>query len=675
MAYRILASKLGYSCPQSSWDEAMKWKLDCIGADAGSMDFGPYYLGSGACYFPPQSLRHDFSMLLAAALRQDCPLLIGTLGTTGARRQVEAMLVIIKDVLAAHGVRDLPVAVISSDVDASLLLGRVDALRPLGRMPRLTEDAVAKSVMVSQMGVAPYITALEEGARIVLGGRSCDVAIFAADPIRRGIDPGLAFQAAHILECGAIACDPGSASDYLIADFRDDGGVVFTPPNQERKATIYSISAHALYEENHPSLQFYPEGVLDMRTTRYFQDGERSAGFREPAFYTSPLSVKIEGSMPVGKRRLSLFTLAADPATLPPRLLEGRLVYGYNAVETTPVPPGEREIGIVIRVTAKQEEQASALASILKGFLLHLGYPGRITTAGNLAFPLSPGEFSPETAVGGDHTTLVVAGSREPLFIDQTETLFTMVRDLARMDYPELAAACQTEFLVFDAKTPLMLVDTIAATDAAAVRLHGLTLEELAPYRAKDGFAALNMPLGETYVWSVYHLWHDQAAIEASLFPIRLYSVTGRDWTLTKACQPRYASIGAPAPGPIDERTIDVIEDRPPAGQPRGTRPLREMVKVLRSKDAGINTITYDIFFKTPEDYAQALASGVFHKKAVAALLGIAEEDMLGTYRADACYAIKIARFRAMISGTPGSPDVFGAQQQMRIETMLVPVF
>lgn len=613
-------------------------------------------------------------MLLAAALRQDCPLLIGTLGTTGARRQVEAMLVIIKDVLAEHGVRDLPVAVISSDVDASLLLGRVDALRPLGRMPRLTEEAVAKSVMVSQMGVAPYITALEEGARIVLGGRSCDVAIFASDPIRRGIDPGLAFQAAHILECGAIACDPGSASDYLIAEFRDNGDVVFTPPNKERKATIYSISAHALYEENHPSLQFYPEGVLDMRSTRYFQDGERSAGFREPAFYTSPLSVKIEGSMPVGKRRLSLFALAADPATLPARLREGRLIYGYNAVETTPVPSGEREIGIVIRVTAKEEGQAAALASILKGFLLHLGYPGRITTAGNLAFPLSPGEFSPESTDGA-HTTLVVAGSREPLFIDQTDTLFTMIRDLAQMDYPELAAACQAEFLVFDATNPLMLVETIADTDEEAIRLHALALEELATYRDKSGFAALNVSLGETYVWSVYHLWHDQAAIEASLFPIRLHSVTGRDWTLTKECQPRYAPMGTPPPGPIDERTIDVIEDRPPAGQPRGTRPLREMVKVLRSKDAGINTITYDIFFKSPEDYAQALASNVFHKKAVAALLGISEEDMLGTYRADACYAIKIARFRAMVSGTPGSPDVFGAQQHMRIETMLVPVY
>ena len=674
MAYRILASKLGYSCPQSSWDEAMKWKLDCIGADAGSMDFGPYYLGSGACYFPPQSLRHDFSMLLTAALRQDCPLLIGTLGTTGARRQMEVMLAFIKEILAEHGVRDLPVAVISSDVDAKLLLGHVDALRPLGRMPRLTEEAVAKSVMVSQMGVAPYITALEEGARIVLAGRSCDVAIFAADPIRRGIDPGLAFQAAHILECGAIACDPGSASDYLIAEFRDDGGVVFTPPNQDRKATIYSISAHALYEENHPSLQFYPEGVLDMRTTRYFQDGERSAGFREPAFYTSPLSVKIEGSMPVGKRRLSLFALAADPASLPAHLREGRLIYGYNAVETTPVPAGEREIGIVIRVTAKEAEQAAALASILKGFLLHLGYPGRITTAGNLAFPLSPGEFSPETA-DDTHTTLVVAGSREPLFIDQTDTLFAMVRNLAQMDYPELAAACQAEFLVFDAKTPLMLVDTIAATDEEAIRLHGQALAELAPYRAKDDFAALNVPLGETSVWSVYHLWNDQTAIAASLFPVRLYSVSGRDWTLNKELQPRYAPLGTPAPGPLDERAIDVIEDRPLASQPRAMRPLREMVKVLRSKDAGINTITYDIFFKTPEDYAQALASGVFHKKAVAARLGIAEEDMLGTYRADACYAIKIARFRAMISGTPGSPDVFGAQQHMRIETMQVPVY
>lgn len=41
MSYRILASKLGYSCPESSWEEAMKMKIDLIGADAGSMDPAP----------------------------------------------------------------------------------------------------------------------------------------------------------------------------------------------------------------------------------------------------------------------------------------------------------------------------------------------------------------------------------------------------------------------------------------------------------------------------------------------------------------------------------------------------------------------------------------------------------------------------------------------------------
>jgi len=127
---------------------------------------------------------------------------------------------------------------------------------------------VQQSAIVAQMGIAPFIKALEMGAQVVLAGRACDVAIFAADPVRRGLDPGLAYHAGHVLECGAIACDPGSASDGLIAEFRDDQSVVFTPPNPMRKATVYSIAAHSLYEEDHPALQYYPEGVSTYEHTQ-----------------------------------------------------------------------------------------------------------------------------------------------------------------------------------------------------------------------------------------------------------------------------------------------------------------------------------------------------------------------------------------------------------------------
>lgn len=39
------------------------------------------------------------------------------------------------------------------------------------------------------------------------------------------------------------------------------------------------------------------------------------------------------------------------------------------------------------------QEQADTLVSVTRSTLLHYGYPGRISTAGNLAFPFSPSDI------------------------------------------------------------------------------------------------------------------------------------------------------------------------------------------------------------------------------------------------------------------------------------------
>jgi hypothetical protein len=110
----------------------------------------------------------------------------------GGSSGVAFTLDIIKEIFDEDGVRGIKVAVISGDVEGKLLLGHLDELKPLGKMPQLSEFEVSKSVLVSQMGIATYVTALEEGAQIILAGRSCDVAIFAADAVRRGFEVGLA---------------------------------------------------------------------------------------------------------------------------------------------------------------------------------------------------------------------------------------------------------------------------------------------------------------------------------------------------------------------------------------------------------------------------------------------------------------------------------------------------
>ena len=144
------------------------------------------------------------------------------------------------------------------------------------------------------MGIHPLITALESGAQFILAGRSCDIALFASDMIRRNIDAGLAYHVGHVLECGALACDPGSPSDCLVAEIYDDGSAIFTAPNPARRCTAYSIAAHSLYEESHPQLQYYPEGILVMEKTQFFSRDGRSAGIRNSRFVHSGKAMALE---------------------------------------------------------------------------------------------------------------------------------------------------------------------------------------------------------------------------------------------------------------------------------------------------------------------------------------------------------------------------------------------
>jgi hypothetical protein len=87
------------------------------------------------------------------------------------------------------------------------------------------------------------------------------------------------------------------------------------------------------------------------------------------------------------------------------RLLEGEpvrgalytRVYGKNGVMGALEPlkdAAAHELGIVIEAIAPTQAQADSLCGLFRSTLLHYGYPGRISTAGNLAFPFSPSDMA-----------------------------------------------------------------------------------------------------------------------------------------------------------------------------------------------------------------------------------------------------------------------------------------
>ncbi|MCJ7594089.1 MAG: DUF4387 family protein, partial [Desulfobacterales bacterium] len=655
--------------PEESFSAAMKLKLDLIAADAGSMDPGPYYLGTGTSYVERATLKKDFFMMMKGAMAQDCPLILGSCGMAGDTPNLMFMVDIAKEVFGELGVKNLKVALIDSHVPDEVLLGGVEDLVSLGRMGPVSERDIMECRKVAQMGIAPFIKALEEGARVILAGRSCDVAIFAADPIRRGMNVALSYHAGHILECGAIACDPGSASDCLIAEFTDDDRVVFFPPNPARKATTYSIAAHSLYEEDHPSLQFYPEGVLSLGKCNYFPAGDRSAGIQGSTFFKKPLTIKIEGSKKVGERVISVLP-CREFNSIP----EGYPVYGRNGVDADPAGETENEMGLIIKAKSKSEEIAKNLLGLWKGLFLHYGYEGRRSTAGNLAFPLSPSQVTYQDK-DGTYVSFVVAGTRDPFFQEKFASIREEIGRRVQKDYPEMAGQGTVEISLGDRQAPWLYLETVAESREEASVRHREELERIEAFVDHGREALREIYAGECFEWGIYHLFTNGDAIQKRLFPVSLFSWNGSDLEPLKQVQPEYEPLGVEEWKEVNPDEVDALD--PPKVGPKSSkkvRPLVEAARIIRSKNAGINKITYDVFFRSREEYRKALDSGCFVKEEMARLLRVPPDRIMGVFRADSCFAIKITLHREILSGSRGDRDLFGAQQHVRLMNMNIPV-
>lgn len=104
------------------------------------------------------------------------------------------------------------------------------------------------------------------------------------------------------------------------------------------------------------------------------------------------------------------------------------------------------------------------------------------------------------------------------------------------------------------------------------------------------------------------------------------------------------------------------------------TRKLSELAKTIRSKNAGTDKITFDIIFRERAEYDLVRKSGAVTKARMAALYRIPEARITDFVEYDPAFAIKFTVLRERPSGSPGDPDIFGAQQYAPLLDIAVPV-
>lgn len=90
---------------------------------------------------------------------------------------------------------------------------------------------------------------------------------------------------------------------------------------------------------------------------------------------------------------------------------------------------------------------------------------------------------------------------------------------------------------------------------------------------------------------------------------------------------------------------------------------LNQLAKTIRSKNAGVNKITFDIIFKDRETYDAVKRSGALTRESVCNLYRIPEERISDFVEYDPGLAIKFTIYRQRSSGFAGDGDIFGAQQ------------
>ena len=408
---------VGYGFPEESFLAGVALKPDLIACDAGSTDPGPYYLGSGIPFTNATAVKRDMTLMLKAACSLHIPLVIGSCGGAGADVHLNREVEILREIAKEQNL-SFKLAVISAEFDHDTLVGYLQAgqIEKLGPAPEITEEAIRSSThIVAQMGMEPIMKALDDGAQVVLCGRCYDPAAFAAPAVRLGYDKALALHLGKILECAAICATPGSGSDCIMGYLGEDYFCV-EPLSPERKCTPLSVSAHTLYEKSNPYILPGPGGHLDLYNCTFTAESDRRVRVTGTRYIEEAIpSVKLEGTCASGYRTISIcgnrdpiFISQVDAILEDLKVRTAAnlsadfayqldfIVYGKNGVMGQLEPVREitsHEIGIIIDCVADTQEHASAVCSVARSTLLHYGYPGRIATAGNLAFPFSPSDI------------------------------------------------------------------------------------------------------------------------------------------------------------------------------------------------------------------------------------------------------------------------------------------
>jgi hypothetical protein len=398
---------------ESFWIGA-KTKPDYYCCDSGSDDIGPVPLGVDKCVSHKEWQKHDLELMLLASREQGVPMIIGSAGDTGTNSRVDMYVGMIRDLAKKHHMKKFKLAYFYSEVDKEYLRKKMESGEVVegldGRSNLTIEELDKTNRIVAVAGVHPFIKALEMGADIIIGGRSSDVAVFAAAGIREDFPESISYYTGKVLECASFCCEPYGAKETIIGTLTKDD-VKVTAMNPAQRCTIASVAGHAMYERSNPYFEYVAGGMMDMRECVYEQYDEKTCRITGAKFIPieGKTRVKLEGSGKVGERYLGMAGIR-DPYTIKhideviqwakdqvKERFEGReyqlsyRIFGKNGVMGDLEPIKEtksHELMVIVEGVAPTKEVAEEVTLIGTRQIFYARLPEVKGTAGTAAFVL-----------------------------------------------------------------------------------------------------------------------------------------------------------------------------------------------------------------------------------------------------------------------------------------------
>lgn len=422
---RILSATgiLGSGFREETLKRAMTLKPDFIGADAGSTDPGPYYLGSSDSNFSDSANKRDIRLMLLAARAAKIPVMVGSACTGGNDIQLARLVGIVREI-AREEKLGFKLAAIHSEQDKGYLKRKLKEgkITPLANAPHISDEVIDRSVhIVGMSGIEPYVEALQNGADVIIAGRSSDTSIYSAMPVMKGFNPATVWHAAKILECGAACVVQRKYPDCQFVTLTDEYFVV-EPPNLEYRCDPASVASHNLYENSTPYELVEPSGVLNTVNAKYEAVSDRAvkvsgSTFKESARYT----IKLEGAELAGYQSIIVGSVR-DPIILRQldSWLEGmqkairdrlKAVFGadieskyelqvrvFGRDATMGPLESDRsvghEVGLLFQTTAQTQELATNIMKSVSHMAVHYPVPEWTGLITSIAFPYSPAEIT-----------------------------------------------------------------------------------------------------------------------------------------------------------------------------------------------------------------------------------------------------------------------------------------